>query len=110
MSYLGIVAGASLQSNGTFRIEDLRTPIVSADGLCKCEELVAELVRAGLLIENNLEEGRVYWFAEDGIAPYPWLLSVEANLGETKASSPAPIGVNFTPLQAAKSELSRPLP
>ena len=109
MSDLGIVAGASLQSNGTFRLEDLRTPMVSADGLRRCEELVADLVRAGLLVENDVEEGRVYWFAEDGFAPYLWLLSIEAKLRETKAPVPAPIGVNFTPLQAGKTELSRPV-
>ena len=106
---LGIVAGASLLSGGPFRLDDLRTPIVSADGLRRCDELIAEMVRTGLVTEDKLEGTCIYRFAEDGIASYLWLLSVETKLRESKAPGPTPIGVNFTPLQASKSELSRPL-
>jgi hypothetical protein len=108
ISNLGIVAGVSLLSNGFFRIEDLRAPAVSADGLRRCEELVAEMVGTGLLIENNLAEGRVYSFSEDGIAPYLWLLSVEKKLREPKALGSSPVSANFTPHQTGKTELSRP--
>ena len=85
MPYMGIVAGVSLLSNGTFRMEDLWAATVNAENTRRSEEAVAELTRTGLLIETRLEEGRVYRFSEDGIAAYLWLLSVEAKLRESQA-------------------------
>ena len=82
MPYLGVVAGVSLLSNGAFRMDDLWASTVNAEHARRCEEAVADLVRVGLLIENQLEDGRVYRFAEDGIAAYMWLLSVEGKLRE----------------------------
>jgi hypothetical protein len=87
---LGIVAGVSLLSNGSFRMEDMWASTVGCDGPERCKATVAELTRAGLLIESNLEEGRAYRFSEDGIASYLWLQSVEAKLRIPGAmSSPA---------------------
>ena len=83
-SSLGLVAGVSLLSSGSFRVGDLWAAAASAESARQCEKLVAELVKAGLLIETNLEEGVSYRFSEDGIAAYLWLLSVEAKLKEAE--------------------------
>ena len=81
-SALGVVAGVSLLSSGAFRVGDLWAAAVNAESARQCEDLVAELVKAGLLIETNLEDGVSYRFSEDGIAAYLWLVSVEAKLKE----------------------------
>ena len=63
---LGIVAGVSLLSNGSFRMDDLWAATVN--------EGDALLPVPG---------------AEDGIAAYLWLLSVEVKLRETHLAQPA---------------------
>src|SRR5262249_61512298 len=78
--YVGSVAVVSLLSTGAFRMEDLWAPTVNAETARHCEEAIAELMKVGLLLEIQLEEGRLYRFAEDGIAAYLWLLSVEGKL------------------------------
>ena len=79
-SLLGVVAGVSLLSNGSFRIEDLWASTLGSDSRRQYEVIIADLVRAGLLIESNLDDGVSYRFSEDGIAAYLWLLSVETKL------------------------------
>lgn len=84
LSTLGLMAGASLLSNGYFRKEDLRSSILGTESVHQSEEMIAELVKVGLLTESNLEGGRSYQFSEDGIAVYLWILSVEAKLREAQ--------------------------
>jgi Cdc6-like AAA superfamily ATPase len=84
-SLLGVVAGASLLSGGTFRKEDLWASAASAEKARRCEAIVAELVSSGILLEIKSEAVSVYEFAEDGVAAYLWLLSVESKLTETQS-------------------------
>ncbi len=86
-SLLGAVAGASLLSGGSFRMDDLWVSIVNAESVRRCEDLIADLVAAGILIEGNSEDGRLYEFSEDGVAAYLWLFSVEAKLRESQGSA-----------------------
>ena len=95
--YMGIVAGVSLLANGAFRMDDLWASTVNADNARRCEEAVAELMKVGLLLEIQLEEGRLYRFAEDGIAAYLWLLSVEAKLRDAEGQKAADPGFLFAP-------------
>lgn len=89
-SILGVVAGVSLLSNGSFRIGDLWAAAVNAESARQCEALVADLTRAGLLIESDQEDGASFRFSEDGIAAYLWLLSVEAKLREAEEPEALP--------------------
>lgn len=101
--YLGIVAGVSLLSNGFFRMEDLWASTVNAENARRCEEAVAELIGAGLLLEHQTEEGRLYRFAEDGIAAYLWLLSVEAKLRDAQAQQAVEPSFSLTAQQELQS-------
>lgn len=107
-SLFGVVAGASLLSNGSFRVEDLWASAAS-EGVPGCEEAIAELVRAGLLIESNLGEGRIYRFSEDGIAAYLWLQSVEAKLRDAQGAESV-AGIAFAMPQPESTELRRSVP
>ena len=98
--YMGIVAGVSLLSNGAFRMEDLWASTVNAENTRRCEEAVSELMKVGLLLEIQLEEGRLFRFAEDGIAAYLWLLSVEAKLRDAEAQPAAEPNFLFAPQEA----------
>jgi Cdc6-like AAA superfamily ATPase len=98
-SLLGIIAGVSLLSNGSFRKEDLWASTISAESARRCEDAIGDLMRAGLLLESNLEEGHLYRFSEDGIAAYLWLLSVERKLRET-----------LRPLSPKTTDLALPRP
>jgi len=95
--YMGIVAGVSLLSNGAFRMDDLWASTVNAENARHCEEAIAELMKVGLLLEIQLEEGRLYRFAEDGIAAYLWLLSVEGKLHDAAARPAAEPSFLFKP-------------
>lgn len=91
---LGSVAGTSLLSNGSFRIEDLWVAGTGAERSREYETILGDLVRQGLMLETVLEEGRVYRFSEDGIPAYLWLLAAEAKLRAAerlpKAKLPVP--------------------
>ena len=87
--YMGIVAGVSLLSNGSFRMDDLWASTVNAENARRSEEALTELVKIGLLTERHQEEGSFYTFAEDGIAPYLWLTSVETKLRGAATRQPA---------------------
>jgi hypothetical protein len=88
---LGSVAGTSLLSNGSFRMEDFWVAGTGAERSREYETIIAELVRQGLMVETNLEDGRVYRFSEDGIPAYLWLLAAEARLrAAERAASPKP--------------------
>ncbi len=99
MSLLGIISGVSLLSNGSFRKEDLWASTISAESARRREEAIGDPMRAGLLLESNLEEGHLYRFSEDGIAAYLWLLSVEKKLRET-----------LRPLSPKTTDLALPRP
>jgi len=88
MPYLGMVAGASLLSNGAFRKVDLLESTVSSNIPGPLEDVLAELIKAELLVETTVKDARLYRFSEDGIAPYLWLLSRESALRD--AISPQP--------------------
>lgn len=77
---VGLVAGVSLLSNGSFRLEDLWVRPTGNGAPEKAESLVADLVHVGLLIENNTEGAKSYRFAEDGMAAYLWLQSAAGKL------------------------------
>ena len=106
---LGIIAGASLLSSGSFRLEDLWASVASAESVQRCEEVLAELVKIGLLTESNPEEGRAYRFSEDGIAAYLWLFSVEAKLREAQERATS-VNADLPLPKPANAELSRPIP
>ena len=97
---MGIVAGVSLLSNGAFRMEDLWASTVNAENARHCEEAIGELMKVGLLLEIQLEEGRLFRFAEDGIAAYLWLLSVEGKLRDTDTQKAAEPSLLFAPQEA----------
>jgi hypothetical protein len=88
MPYLGIVAGASLFSNGAFRKVDLLESTVSSSVTGLLEDVLEELIKAELLVETTVKDTRLYRFSEDGIAPYLWLLSREAALRDAAAQQP----------------------
>lgn len=91
MALLGSVAGTSLLSNGSFRMEDLWVSGPGAERSREFEAIVGDLVRQGLMVETQLEDGRVYRFSEDGIPAYLWLLSAEAKLrAAERAVTPKP--------------------
>jgi hypothetical protein len=77
---LGIVAGVSLLSSGTFRLEDLWAGAAGLGGAERAESVVADMVRVGLLVESNSEGARRFRFFEDGIASYLWLQSAAQKL------------------------------
>lgn len=91
MALLGSVAGTSLLSNGSFRMEDLWVSGPGSERSREFEAIIGDLVRQGLMVETNLEDGRVYRFSEDGIPAYLWLLSAEAKLrAAERAAAPKP--------------------
>jgi hypothetical protein len=73
VSFLGMIAGVSLLSNGWFRLEDLWAGAASRGGAERAESVVADLVGIGLLIESKTEGARSFRFSEDGLAAYLWL-------------------------------------
>ena len=77
---LGIVAGVSLLSSGTFRLEDLWAGAAGVGGAERADAVVADMVRVGLLVESNSEGARRFRFFEDGIASYLWLQSAAQKL------------------------------
>lgn len=91
MALLGSVAGTSLLSNGSFRMEDLWVSGGGAERSREYEAIITDLVRQGLMVETHLEDGRVYRFSEDGIPSYLWLVSAEAKLrAAERAAAPKP--------------------
>lgn len=88
--FLGLVAGVSLLSNGSFRSEDLWTGGAGAGDAGRGEIQAAELVRAGLLAERNTEEVRSFSFTEDGIAAYLWLQAAAEKLRAEHRPAPGP--------------------
>ena len=81
---LGIVAEASLSSNGQFRMDNLGATAIGADGAQRCDVVVGELMRAHLLVGENLEGEHIHRFSEDGVAIYLWLRSVEMKLRQAE--------------------------
>jgi hypothetical protein len=78
LDVLGVIVGASLLSNGSFRKEDLWSSSAGSDS--SYDSVIKELVDANLLDRVTRDEGAAYTFPEDGITTYLWLLSVEAKL------------------------------
>ncbi len=78
--FLGLVAGVSLLSNGAFRLEDLWAGPANGGRAERGEALVGDMVRAGILVESNMDGAKSFRFSEDGMAAYLWLQSAADKL------------------------------
>ena len=89
---VGVLAGVAQSAGGRFDEADVRD--LPAGEAAKDQATVDRLAAEGVLIEKREDEvGPYYYFLEDSVPAYMWLLAEQARLADAQAASagrPAP--------------------